>query len=145
MFVPWDFTFVQGQRGWHSNLTKIPLTCSVSYFNLGWLGALFGRISPPKPPVATELYCKAFEESADWALFFDYLGVGNMSDGLFCCSIIEGVSFPLPSEKCELSSLGLELSGHGFYENFNLIYLFVNVNRHEIHSMSTHTLHKAGR
>jgi len=31
-------------------LTKIPLTYSVSYFNLGGLGALFGGLSPPKPP-----------------------------------------------------------------------------------------------
>jgi len=28
-------------------LTKIPLTCSVSYFNLGGLAALFGELSPP--------------------------------------------------------------------------------------------------
>jgi len=32
---------------------------------------------------------------------------------LFCCSIIQGVSFRLPSENCEVSSLGLELPGLG--------------------------------
>jgi len=31
-------------------LTKIPLTCSASYFNLGGLGALFGRFKPTKAP-----------------------------------------------------------------------------------------------
>jgi len=31
-------------------LTKTPLIYSVSRFNLGGLGALFGGISPPKPP-----------------------------------------------------------------------------------------------
>jgi len=31
-------------------LTKIPLIYSVSYFNLGGLGAVFGGLSPPKPP-----------------------------------------------------------------------------------------------
>jgi len=36
-------------------LTKIPLVYSVSYFNLGRLGALFGGLSPPKPPMATGL------------------------------------------------------------------------------------------
>jgi len=40
---------------WHSNLTKIPLVYSVSHFNLGGLGALFGGLSPPKLPVATGL------------------------------------------------------------------------------------------
>jgi len=34
----------------HSNLKKIPLIHSVSYFNLGWIGALFGGLSPPEPP-----------------------------------------------------------------------------------------------
>ena len=34
---------------------KIPLTESVSYFNLGGLGELFLGLSPPKPPVATGL------------------------------------------------------------------------------------------
>ena len=34
---------------------KTPLICSVSYFNLGWLGALFKGLSPPKPLVATGL------------------------------------------------------------------------------------------
>jgi len=37
-------------------LTKTPLIYSVSHFNLGGLGALFGGKSPPKPPVATGLY-----------------------------------------------------------------------------------------
>jgi len=36
-------------------VTKIPLTYSVSYFNLGGLGASFGGLSLPKPPVATGL------------------------------------------------------------------------------------------
>ena len=40
----------------HSNLTKIPLTDSVSYFNLGGLGALFGGLTPPRPPMATGLH-----------------------------------------------------------------------------------------
>jgi len=35
---------------WHSNLTKIPLIYNVSYFSLGELDALFGGLSPPKPP-----------------------------------------------------------------------------------------------
>jgi len=36
-------------------LTKTPLIYSVSRFNLVGLGALFGGISPPKPPMATGL------------------------------------------------------------------------------------------
>jgi len=40
-----------------SNLTKIPLIYSVSYFNLGGLGALFGGLNPPMPPVATGQDC----------------------------------------------------------------------------------------
>ena len=31
-------------------LSKIPLIYSVSRFNLGGLGALFGGLSPPQPP-----------------------------------------------------------------------------------------------
>jgi len=38
-----------------SNLTKIPLTYSVSYFRFGGLGALFEGVNPPKSPVATGL------------------------------------------------------------------------------------------
>ena len=34
---------------WHSNLTKIPLMYSVSYFNLWGLGAVFWGLNPPKP------------------------------------------------------------------------------------------------
>jgi len=45
----WGFMFVQGEA-LHSNSTKIPLIYSVSYFNLGGLGAVFGGLSPPKPP-----------------------------------------------------------------------------------------------
>ena len=37
-------------------LTKTQLIYSVSCFNLGGLGALFGGISSQKPPVATGLY-----------------------------------------------------------------------------------------
>jgi len=37
------------------NLTKLPLTSVVSYFNLGVCGALFRGLSPPNPPVATAL------------------------------------------------------------------------------------------
>jgi len=36
-------------------LTKTPLIYSVSRFNLGALGALFGGLSPPKTPGATVL------------------------------------------------------------------------------------------
>jgi len=32
------------------NLIKVPLIYSVSYFNFGGIGYLFGRVSPPKPP-----------------------------------------------------------------------------------------------
>jgi len=32
---------------------------------------------------------------------------------IFCYCIIQGVSFKLPSAKCEVSSLGLELLGLG--------------------------------
>jgi len=47
------FTFVRGalrscKGAWHSNLTKIPLICSVSYFNLGGIGALSGGAKPTK-------------------------------------------------------------------------------------------------
>ena len=35
---------------WHSNLTKIPLICSVSYFNWGGLGVYLGELRPPNPP-----------------------------------------------------------------------------------------------
>jgi len=38
-----------------TKLTKTPLIYSVSRFNLGGLGVLFGGLSPPKPPVAKEL------------------------------------------------------------------------------------------
>jgi len=56
------FTFARGLYicvggAWYSNLTKIPLIYIVSYFNLGGLGALFGGLSPPEPPVATGLSC----------------------------------------------------------------------------------------
>ena len=43
------FMFVRG-GAWHSKLTKIPLTQSASYFNLGGLGALFGGAKPTKAP-----------------------------------------------------------------------------------------------
>jgi len=33
------------------NLIKTPLIYSVSCFNLGWLGAFFGRLSPKKAPL----------------------------------------------------------------------------------------------
>ena len=42
-------------EAWHSNLTKIPLIYSGSYFNLTGLELCLGKISPPKPPVATGL------------------------------------------------------------------------------------------
>jgi len=39
------------QRGAsHSKLTKVALIYNVSYFNFGGLGALFGGMSPAKPP-----------------------------------------------------------------------------------------------
>ena len=44
---------------WHSNLTKIPLIYSVSCFDLGRLGALFGGLSPPKLLVATGLFMRS--------------------------------------------------------------------------------------
>jgi len=49
------FTFVRGTSrlcggGWHSNLTKIPLIHSVSYFNLRGLEAFWRGLNPPKPP-----------------------------------------------------------------------------------------------
>ena len=48
---------VRARGAWHSNLTKIPLIHTVSYFNLRGLEALFEGLSPPKPPpVATGLY-----------------------------------------------------------------------------------------
>jgi len=34
----------------HSNLTKVPLIYSVSYFNLGGIGAVFGGAKPTKAP-----------------------------------------------------------------------------------------------
>jgi len=37
-------------------LKKIPLTYSVSYFNLGGLEALFGGLSPQTPPVAMDWF-----------------------------------------------------------------------------------------
>jgi len=43
--------FVQGGLN-----AKTLFICSVSHFNLGGLGALFGGITPPKPPVATGLH-----------------------------------------------------------------------------------------
>jgi len=41
-------------------LTKIPLIYSVSYFNLGGLGALFEGLNPPKSPPGdgTALKCR---------------------------------------------------------------------------------------
>jgi len=42
-------------------LTKIPRIYSVSRFNLGVLGALFGGLSQPKPPVATGLHSCQFK------------------------------------------------------------------------------------
>ena len=46
------------RRGLTFNLAKIPLIYSVSYFNLGGLGALFGEPKPTKTPRGdgTELY-----------------------------------------------------------------------------------------
>jgi len=48
-------------------LTKITLIHSVSYFNLGDLGALFGGLNPPKPPVATglEWYLFVFDKRSE--------------------------------------------------------------------------------
>jgi len=40
--------------------TKTQLIYSVSCFNLGGLGGLFGGLSSQKPPVATGLVCKIF-------------------------------------------------------------------------------------
>jgi len=41
--------YVRAGEGWHSNLTEIPLTYSVSYFNLGaW--SFFGGATPTKAP-----------------------------------------------------------------------------------------------
>jgi len=58
MFVRRGFTFVLGG---HAKLTKIPLTYSVSYSNLGVLGALFWRLGasfagakPTKAPLGDE-------------------------------------------------------------------------------------------
>jgi len=42
--------YVRAGGAWHWNSTKIPLICSVSYFNLGGLELCFGGISQPKPP-----------------------------------------------------------------------------------------------
>ena len=42
--------YVRARVGWHSNLTKIPLIYSVSYFSLGGLELCLGGLSPPKPP-----------------------------------------------------------------------------------------------
>ena len=42
--------YVRAGGACHSNLTKIPLTCSVSCFNLVGLGALFGGAKPTKAP-----------------------------------------------------------------------------------------------
>jgi len=41
---------------------------------------------------------------------------------IFCCSIIQGGWFQLPSEKCEISSLGrgLELPGLVFYDKVSV-------------------------
>jgi len=39
-------------------LTKVPLTYSVSIFNLGRLGALFGGLSSPKPPCSDGTDCR---------------------------------------------------------------------------------------
>ena len=44
------------QRGaWYLKLTKVALIYNISYFNFGGRVAIFGGISPPKPPVATGL------------------------------------------------------------------------------------------
>ena len=45
---------------WHSSLTKIPLTYSVSYFNLCGLGAAFGRAKPTKAPGGDGTAAKVF-------------------------------------------------------------------------------------
>jgi len=42
--------YVREGRAWHPNLTKIPLTYSVSYFILGGLELCLGGLNQPKPP-----------------------------------------------------------------------------------------------
>jgi len=42
--------YVRAGGAWHSNLTKIPLIYSVSYFNVGGLELCLGGLSPPKAP-----------------------------------------------------------------------------------------------
>ena len=44
--------YVRAGGGWHSNLTKSPLTYSVSYFKLGGLEFCLGGLSPQKLPMA---------------------------------------------------------------------------------------------
>ena len=56
-------TFLQGGGAWHPNLTKIPLIYSVSYFNVGEIGALFGGLSPPPHGDRTAMSSKRCRES----------------------------------------------------------------------------------
>ena len=42
--------YVRARGARHSNLTKIPLMCRVSYFNLGGVGALPGGAKSTKAP-----------------------------------------------------------------------------------------------
>jgi len=43
----------------------------VFHISIWWLGASFGRLSPPKPPVTTELFAKAIEGSySDFSVFY---------------------------------------------------------------------------
>jgi len=41
--------YIRAEGAWHSNLTKISLSYSVSYFHFGGIGALFGGLNTPKP------------------------------------------------------------------------------------------------
>ena len=42
--------YIRAVGDWHSNLTKMPLTYSISNFNFGGLGAFFGKTKPTKAP-----------------------------------------------------------------------------------------------
>jgi len=55
---------------WHSNLNKIPLIYSVSYFNLGGLELCLGGLSLPNPPSPWQRDSTGVNKISDLLLFF---------------------------------------------------------------------------
>ena len=92
---------------WHSNLTKIQLMYSVSYFKLGGLGASFGGLSPSKPPMATGLsWTPYLFDCKPWLInfFSSFHAAYNQGSLLFCFLLSQKVQMTLSFLDCVLST-----------------------------------------